>query len=319
MAVAGRLLTHLARVVYRYGPSTRVIRQFLANRVGRSQSVAGMECATLGMCEHCRLYDSFDSLGTIAAAIRNMLIEEGLPFIEHQGCTSRYEFYLPAHHRWNISRLLLKMNSSSQYQVTHVSHRLSENKYEVDGTAVILPAATVHWDISRRSSCKTGRAVLNRWKVQISFFSDLEEARVFHLRNDLVRVLPPKQRLPASLCDLWSAARFGTSRRDIKQLEQVKFPIDLVYTWVDDADPMWIAKRQRYGLTPAQNSCATSELPPKSATNFARYRNSRATVPGLCCNDLDRPQVHFSNIQIQTYSVDQRPQRGARTVESAVL
>ena len=48
--------------------------------------------------------------------------------------------------------------------------------------------------------------------------------------------------------------------------ENITFPIDLVYLWVDDTDEVWRAKRQLYRPEQRTNSA--------DATSEARWRNN---------------------------------------------
>lgn len=265
MAGVKRPLKAMAKAAYRRLPGMALVR-------GRLALLLNRRCPPVGLCGGCRRFDSAEALRQLVLLVREALENAGLAYVEYAAGTSAYEFFVPEDSQEALAVATASLQAK-RLRVIRSRIELSLNKYEVDPAAVAVPLATAAWTVSHAGGCRKAARLLARWSVRLSFFSDSKKARLFHLRNDLVRVLPPAQPLPATLEDLWRAARKDASGADVLPMERVNFPVDLVYTWVDGADPQWRAKRANFLPTDEGTAGAAPARSPLSAANEARYRN----------------------------------------------
>lgn len=226
-------------------------------------------------CPECRIKDSYQSFKTMVEEVRTAFENENIPFIEHHEKTEEYHFYLPGNNWEEVKKLIQELIKKNRHiNVRSRKVLLTPNKYEVDGSSLAIPESTMVNILTQKCWCKSKKRFLKRWNVKIGCYSENNNGRLLHLRNNLVRVLPPGQKLPATLKNLWTEARRTTNGKAPEQLEQVSFPVDVVYTWVNDNDPVWQEKIKEYTRSvDISNTNQGFTDQPKSALNLARYRN----------------------------------------------
>ena len=211
--------------------------------------------------------DSAAGFDALVDHFRGELHEQELPFIEHRSATACHELILPAHRAAMVRDWLRGLEQDPRLQVIGRQRLIRDNRYEVDGRELGLPAATDFWWISARGSSEARQSHNARWRVRVSFYSEQPAGRVFHLRMPFTRVLPADQALPGELGELWRRARHEVSGVMPLADTQPDFPVDAVIAWVDDNDPEW---RQR--LDEFRGEAAADGLP-ASAMNASRFRN----------------------------------------------
>ncbi len=134
----------------------------------------------------------------------------------------------------------------------------------------------------------------------VTFWQDTED-------DETTVTFPGGTRYGATLprAELAKPARTRIGERDYRTLEayaktfvdEVDFPIDVVYTWVDGTDPEWLARKER---TQAEHGILAAE----SAGSSARFRDRDELRYSLRSLDLHAPWVR--NIYLLTD--DQTPE-----------
>ncbi len=229
-------------------------------------------------CTLCRLNDSALSFEKMISEILIVIQKKEIPYIEYRESTGLHHIYLPLQFLTELKTLIKELTQKDNYAIKHREVILSENKYEVDGVLLKFPTQTEKWTIYRKCKCGKSNNFQQNWSVQLSLYSDFQEARFIHLRNNLVRVLPPHQNLPEKLNKLWATAKKEASGIEPLHMETVNFPVDIVYTWVNDEDPEWQKKKANYTAENYEDEKyqyinSHEKNKPKSADNQSRFRN----------------------------------------------
>lgn len=235
-------------------------------------------------------------------AIDEDLRERGLPFIEHRSRTARQEFILPADCARELRSWIGELEDRPEWNISRKDILLRQNEDEADGRLIGIPAYTFYWYLRPTGGEQTPETLMRHWRIRVSFFSESEKGRVFHLRNKLTRLLPADAPLPASLDGLWRDVRKTVSGVAPKPINQADFPVDMVVTWVNDADPAWQEKFERYRHHDGDKD--SSAVLPRAALNPSRFRNRDELRYCLRAINMYAPFVR----RIYIVSDDQHPE-----------
>lgn len=232
-------------------------------------------------CSKCREKDAYISFKGMVEAVRKCFEKAGLNYIEYDEKVNETIFYF-ADNKWQeVKKATINACNYLDFKLEPKVKILKANTYEVDGYVLKSPKKTEILVITQNCECGESRSVSQRWKIVVSSYTETKDGRVLHLRNNLARVLPSGQELPAKLNDLWVKARESCTGVKPLAVEHVSFPIDIVYTWVNDLDKQWIKKKEEHIRDLDLSNGEDIKNKPKSSTDISRYRNRNELLYSL--------------------------------------
>jgi glycosyltransferase involved in cell wall biosynthesis len=186
--------------------------------------------------------------------VRQLLDDAGVRYVELKGYDlNRSSLAVSARDKDRLLDSLIGLNHSGlRVEALAGSRKLTPGYWEPSRSPKIPPAFELATTIRLFREYVDPEAIVRRgdgYACDVEFWNDVEEEPGLLAPPRHNRVL---DRLPETLFHTGTSAtgqihaRSSSGGPDLPLWSEVDFPIDAVYTWVDDTDPNWRNARERY-------------------------------------------------------------------------
>ena len=173
------------------------------------------------------------------ATVAGMLRERGVPFFvvpSHTGASYRLGVLDQHHHE--VVQGIGKLDGRDWFVKVGSETAVRAKRWRAPGNdAVVTVFRRRIWpDSAFRLGPEAG--------VRIEFWTDADGAWTGPVPNSVARIVPPSAQQEAT-AEVAGASYPTLAGLASRPWDDVDFPIDVVYTWVDGSDPEWAAARDR--------------------------------------------------------------------------
>lgn len=180
------------------------------------------------------------------ALVAQLLEKAGITYFQIEiSSVNRYRLAVPLRDRRKIWKLLTSQSDPSLYVYTETRSRHRVHRVGMSRGRTSPPRSMI-WRVYKPISDGGGTFVLGDLQgCEIEFWEDSEDGKslvAYSWNSTAERVR--RNDLGESQGEI-GGRRYPTIKRHsaLPSFDQVTFPVDLVYTWVDGSDPDWIARK----------------------------------------------------------------------------
>jgi len=184
-----------------------------------------------GTVEHARR----EALATLAEMFR----ARGVPFFVVPGYTgAAYRVGVLDRHHSAVVQSIAALDGRDWFVKAGAASAVRAKRWRAstDDTVVVVFRRRIWPESPFRLGPESG--------VRVEFWSDVDGAWAGPVPNSVARIVPPsaQHKVTTHVADATYPTLAGLAARP---WDDIDFPIDVVYTWVDGADPQWVAARDR--------------------------------------------------------------------------
>lgn len=227
-------------------PIARRVKRRLRLPASRSAGSSASGCA------RCRALDSWEETQLLRDDVVRALRSAGLNAYTLPSQSGLRLGITPCATDDQVAEVLNAIRKRPGTSVSSTSFDIANNLYEFDQRSAVPPSEGEFYTARLSPHCSRGKSYLKRRRVTVERTADADGS-VLVLRKGLGPRVYDRDR--------WESLATSPG---VPAIPSWPFPIDLVFTWVDDQDPSWQARRRAFS--------PGSDLPSASA-NAARWRS----------------------------------------------